>query len=135
MESIKRFLRGMPSLYRILRKIYIPISRRYGSLVVHLNRNSLSQYLYVKRRPTGRDRIESWNSRLLGHRPVIVEKIAGFSPDSVLEVGCNVGEGLYLLAKKFPDMKISGIDINPLAVQMGNEMFEKEGISAWFNSG
>jgi ubiquinone/menaquinone biosynthesis C-methylase UbiE len=71
-----------------------------------------------------------WNSQNHSHRPFLIEKISGFSPvSSILEMGCNCGPNLYLLAKKFPDAEITGIDINPLAVQKGNEWLAREGIS------
>lgn len=52
-----------------------------------------------------------------------------FSPTSILEIGSNCGPNLYQLAKKFPNVKIVGIDINEIAVQKGNEWFKQEGIS------
>ena len=58
-----------------------------------------------------------------------MERIFKFSPSSVLEVGCNCGPNLYILAKRFPDAEIRGIDINPMAVQKGNEWLAQEGIS------
>jgi ubiquinone/menaquinone biosynthesis C-methylase UbiE len=45
-----------------------------------------------------------------------------------LEIGCNCGPNLYLLARRFPDVEIVGIDINPAAVQKGNDWFTQEGI-------
>jgi ubiquinone/menaquinone biosynthesis C-methylase UbiE len=64
------------------------------------------------------------------HRQFLMEKIEAFSPiSSILEIGCSYGPNLYLIAKKFPNAKIEGIDINPRAVQIGNELFIKEGIS------
>jgi ubiquinone/menaquinone biosynthesis C-methylase UbiE len=71
-----------------------------------------------------------WNSQNHSHRPFLIEKISTFSPvSSILEIGCNCGPNLYLLAKKFPDAEIRGIDINPMAVQKGNEWLAQEGIS------
>jgi SAM-dependent methyltransferase len=35
---------------------------------------------------------------------------------SLLEVGCNVGEHLGSCAAVYPDIKLSGIDINPIAI-------------------
>lgn len=62
------------------------------------------------------------------HRSFLVETISKFKPSSILEIGCNCGPNLRLLAKKFPDAKIMGIDINPIAVQKGNEWFAQEGV-------
>jgi len=71
-----------------------------------------------------------WSSRNCPHRRFLMEKIANFFPfSSILEIGCNCGPNLYLIAKKFPNIKIKGIDINPMAVQNGNKCFAEEGIS------
>lgn len=70
-----------------------------------------------------------WDSQSHNHRTLLLEKISGYSPDSLLEVGCNCGPNLYLVAKKFPDIEIKGIDINPRAIERGKELFASEGIS------
>ena len=70
-----------------------------------------------------------WDSREHPHRPFLIERIFKFSPSSILEIGCNCGPNLYLIAKRFPDVKIRGIDINPMAVQKGNEWLAQEGVS------
>jgi len=70
-----------------------------------------------------------WDSRNHLHRSFLVERISKFFPSSILEIGCNCGPNLYLLAQKFPRAEIVGVDINPLAVQKGNEWFVREGIS------
>lgn len=71
-----------------------------------------------------------WRSRDHPHRSFLVERICKYSPlHSVLEIGSACGPNLYQIAKKFPDVDIIGIDINPLAVRRGNEWFRQEGIS------
>ncbi len=70
-----------------------------------------------------------WRSRDHPHRSFLVERISKFSPNSVLEIGCACGPNLYCIAKKFPDAEVRGIDINPMAVQKGNEWFKEEGLS------
>lgn len=71
-----------------------------------------------------------WNSRNHSHRPFLIEKISTLCPfNSVLEIGCNCGPNLYLMSKRFPGIEITGIDINPRAVEKGNEWFNSEGIS------
>ena len=52
-----------------------------------------------------------------------------FSPMSILEIGSNCAPNLYQLAKKLPNAKIVGIDINKIAVQKGNEWLKQEDIS------
>lgn len=69
---------------------------------------------------------DSWDHP---HRPFLIEKISKFSPNTILEIGCNCGPNLYMLAKKFPNAEIRGIDINSMAVQKGNEWLAQEGIT------
>ncbi len=71
-----------------------------------------------------------WNSQSHSHRPFLIEKISAFYPfSSILEIGCNCGPNLYLIARRFPDIEIRGIDINPRVIQKGSELFASEGIS------
>jgi ubiquinone/menaquinone biosynthesis C-methylase UbiE len=46
---------------------------------------------------------------------------------SVCEVGCNAGPNLYLLAKKFAEVNIYGVDINQNSVRVGNAWFAEKG--------
>ena len=69
---------------------------------------------------------DSWNHP---QRSFLVGIISKFNPSSILEIGCNCGPNLYILAKKFPDAEIIGVDINLMAVQKGNEWLAHEGIS------
>jgi SAM-dependent methyltransferase len=71
-----------------------------------------------------------WKSRNDPHRLFLVEKISKYSPiKNVLEIGCASGPNLYLIAKKFPEADIRGIDISPVAIQKGNTWFKQEGFS------
>ncbi len=51
------------------------------------------------------------------------------SPTSLLEIGCNCGPNLFILGKMFPDAKLTGIDISPLAVEQGNKWLQEEGVT------
>jgi len=68
-----------------------------------------------------------WDIRDLPSRHFLMDKIDHFSPiSSVLEVGCNCGPNLYVAAKRFPSLtKIRGIDINPEAVKIGNDLLKE----------
>jgi len=71
-----------------------------------------------------------WDSRNHRHRSFLLERIFRFSPiSSILEIGCNCGPNLSLIAKKFPSTEVRGIDVNPMAIQKGNELLAQEGIS------
>lgn len=48
MQKIKQFLERWPLLYRILRKIYLPLALRYIAFRGYLNRNRLGK-LWAKR--------------------------------------------------------------------------------------
>ncbi len=106
---------------------YISIATRLIDYNLYLRRNKLGKWW------TKRDRDwaeENWNSRNHPHRAYLIEKIATFSPlSNVLEIGCATGVNLYLLAKRFPDTEIRGIDINPHAVDMGNKGLSRKEIT------
>jgi len=71
-----------------------------------------------------------WDSRDHGHRAFLLEKISAYLPfSSMLEVGCNCGPNLYLLTRKYPYVNLCGVDINPRAIEKGNELLRAEGIS------
>ena len=46
----------------------------------------------------------------------------------MLEVGCNTGANLYLLAKTNPEAALYGIDINGHAVTRGQQWFRRSGM-------
>lgn len=135
-DKLKYFIKRRPELYNLAKRGYFLFhSMLYRA---HLaNTNLEEKYWATAHLCEGNDwgnrkndRIKGyWNSRTHSHRDFLIEKICVFSPLSILEVGSNCGPNLYLLAKKFPSAKIRGIDINPVAVQKGNEWFVQEGIS------
>ena len=64
------------------------------------------------------------------HRSLLLERISSHAPFSrLLEIGCGCGPNLYLLAKQYPEAELIGIDINPTAVEKGNEFFQKQGLN------
>jgi ubiquinone/menaquinone biosynthesis C-methylase UbiE len=55
------------------------------------------------------------------HRELLIKQFEVLYPfTSVLEVGCGYGPNVQLLAAKFPDIEVWGIDINPTSVREGN---------------
>jgi len=63
------------------------------------------------------------------HRQLLVERISSNAPfTSVLEIGCASGPNLYLLAKRFSNVRFVGVDINPEAVRQGNLFFKQQGM-------
>jgi len=88
----------------------------------------LEEKYWIKKPPS--NGIEVWNTQDHPHRSFLIEQISTLSPiRNIFEVGCNSGPNLYLLAKKFPDVELRGIDINLQAVEYGNAQFKKKGIS------
>ena len=69
-----------------------------------------------------------WNSQSHPHRILLVDAIKKYDPSTILEIGCNCGPNLFLLAKKYPNARIVGIDINKDAVDQGNDFFLEMGI-------
>ena len=70
-----------------------------------------------------------WAAKEHPHRQLLVEAVAEYQPESVLEIGCNCGQNLYFLAKRFPKGEIWGIDINKQAVEYGQSMFRQKGVN------
>jgi len=69
------------------------------------------------------------------HRDFLIEKISKFSNlESVLEVGCSSGPNLYLLAQKFPNIKIYGVDVSVSAIKEGKKFFKQKNIQNVFLS-
>lgn len=139
-KRVTLLLRRWHTLYNFVRKIYFALkpvhlmellvgtrARERGWATRHLRKGEQEHDDWDK---GSDDWIKSyWDSQNHSHRPFLIERISKFYPNSILEIGCNCGPNLYLLAKKFPDTVIRGIDINPLAVQKGTEWLAQEGLS------
>jgi len=41
--------------------------------------------------------------------------------DTLIELGCNIGINLHAIKKGFPDIELTGVDINPKAISILNE--------------
>lgn len=70
-----------------------------------------------------------WNSKTHIHRQFLIKKVLHYCPLSVLEIGSNCGPNLYLLAKKSPQVKLVGIDINEEAIKIGRRLFRQKDIT------
>jgi ubiquinone/menaquinone biosynthesis C-methylase UbiE len=136
-KTILRFIKKNPRLYNLTEIIY-----NFFRVIKFTIWGSKSDENYWARRHNNKkhrkkddwggedtDWINSYrNSTEHPHRKLLIEKISGVKPVSILEVGCNCGPNLFLLAKIFPMAELTGVDINSMAVQKGNEWFEQEGI-------
>lgn len=63
------------------------------------------------------------------HRPWLVEKISSFQPKNILEIGCGYGPNLYWLAKRNPNAKIRGLDINPKIIEEADNFLIAKNLS------
>lgn len=57
------------------------------------------------------------------HREQIVEAVAAFQPESVLEIGCASGANLARLRGRLPQTRLTGLDINAEAIRVGRQHF------------
>ena len=55
------------------------------------------------------------------HREQLWSLIAPFNPQSLLDVGCGDGANLALFARKAPAVRLDGVDINPLALDIARQ--------------
>lgn len=69
-----------------------------------------------------------WESVNHPHRKMLVSAILRYSPDSVLEIGCNTAPNLYLLAKKIPNGRLNGIDVGMSAIEEGKKLLARESV-------
>lgn len=116
-------------------KVYIkmlPRIRKTGSRVWHFFRRMLevhvlgtklqewiwkTRHLY-KGKKWANEYLQSTNHP---HREQIATEVSSCYPfESVLEIGCNSGPNLLLLAQKYPQVNFSGVDINASAISVGN---------------
>jgi SAM-dependent methyltransferase len=130
-EKIKTILRRFPHLYRAFQRCYGKVLVVAESLA-GTNIDEKEEKRWARRHLSeGNNWAISgyWNIRDHPATKFLAERIKIFSPfSSVLEVGCNCGPNLFLIAKNFPEVELKGIDISPMAVQRGNELLLKEGL-------
>ncbi|OGR90782.1 MAG: hypothetical protein A3J74_05700 [Elusimicrobia bacterium RIFCSPHIGHO2_02_FULL_57_9] len=63
------------------------------------------------------------------HREFLIGAITrGMPARSALEIGCNMGQNLRLLAGKFPEASFQGLDINPNFIEKGQHWLLGDGI-------
>jgi ubiquinone/menaquinone biosynthesis C-methylase UbiE len=139
-EQLKHILRKWPALYRFVETSFHTLRLRH--LKECLLGTGVREREWATRHFHEDERIrddwgkghDDWiksykDSTDHPHRQILIETVSKYNPSNILEIGCNCGPNLYLLGKKFPDAEIRGVDINPLAVQKGNEWLAQEGIS------
>jgi ubiquinone/menaquinone biosynthesis C-methylase UbiE len=123
-QRITSNLQRWPALYRFVSRIYWALN--LIRLKEHVS-GTKAREKWWERRATVK---EYWDNRSIENKKYLAERLAAFSPiKSVLEIGCASGPNLYVIAKKYPEAKIAGLDINTEAVAYGNAQLAKEGIN------
>jgi ubiquinone/menaquinone biosynthesis C-methylase UbiE len=121
-------LKRWPNVYRFVLRFYYGLRRLVET---HVLGTKIQEWIWKTRHlykgdEWARGYCESINHP---HRELLVEKISFYAPfESILELGCNTGPNLYLLAKKFRESRLYGIDINRRAIEKGEAWLQKEGI-------
>ncbi|MEM4213798.1 MAG: class I SAM-dependent methyltransferase [Candidatus Methanomethylicaceae archaeon] len=135
-EVLSKLLRKSSTLYKTASKAYWKIAH----IIIKNEGSTFYEKIWLLRHMKQRGDwgetnenswvLSYWESKNHPHRSFLVEHILRFAPiNSILEVGSNCGPNLYLLSRKLPSAHIIGVDINPVAVNEGNRLFEREGIS------
>lgn len=65
--------------------------------------------------------IKQWYKQYKPWANLLASLIRDLKPKSVLEFGCNVGRNLAYMAEAAPDVRFTGIDVNPEAIRLGRE--------------
>ncbi len=63
-----------------------------------------------------------WESRHHSHRSGLIQRVLAYSPASLIEFGCNCGPNLSLLHDRDPSLRLTGVDINPEAIEKGRDL-------------
>ncbi len=66
-------------------------------------------------------------SFLFGRNRIIDLASEYVSPEKILEIGCGTGRNLAVLAKKYPEAEITGIDVAPPMLKVAARKLEKYG--------
>jgi S-adenosylmethionine-diacylgycerolhomoserine-N-methlytransferase len=54
-------------------------------------------------------------------RTAIIRNFAGVAPQNILEVGCGTGRNLVELARRFPQAKITGVDLSAIMLDLARK--------------
>jgi ubiquinone/menaquinone biosynthesis C-methylase UbiE len=97
----------------------------------HLVGTKIQEWVWSRRHIyKGKEWIKGyWDAKDHPRCQLLSQKIEKFLPlKNIMEIGCNAGPNLYWLAKKYPEVILVGIDINPVAISNGMMLLKKEGI-------
>lgn len=122
-QKLISYLKKYSIVYRIVRRSYRGLISVFGFIL---------GTEFEERRWASKSSSYGSGSTVLNHphRSFFLSKILNYSKiNSFLEIGCGDGPNLYLVSKKFPNSKITGIDINPWSIENGIKWLKHEGVS------
>ena len=123
MVRLKRFLRKYPRAYSQIQKMYYRLLYVGETGVLG---TKVHEWIWRRQRAPTAEELQAVIEH--PHRDFLVNQILKWAPfETVLEVGCNAGQNLYLLAQKEHGASFHGIDINPQFVQAGQEWLKGKG--------
>lgn len=64
------------------------------------------------------------------HRQHLWELVTGLSANSLIEIGCGDGANLVVFAREAPLLRLSAVDLNPLALDIAHQRVQKAGGTA-----
>lgn len=124
MEKLKECLKRWPRGYVRFRAIYYALLYLGETQILG---SRIHEWIWRRRHEPSL--VELTASAAHPHRDFLISQIAKWTPfESVLEIGCNAGQNLLLLAGKFPGVIFRGIDINPRFIEVGKEWCAREGV-------
>ncbi len=119
-EPLKRSLRTHPKLYGMIQKAY------YKALYIcerSFLGTRLHEWIWKVRKFENEDDC-SYNHP---HRRFVADQLKSLQPVvSLLEVGCNAGQNLALLADLFPGAELHGVDVNAGAIETAKRVLSKK---------
>jgi len=129
MNFLKYLIKKCPVLYRMLQRLYYFFRE---IIETHIFGTKIQEWTWKNTRGSGGNDFTGGYCEEIDHphRQFVVERVSRYFPfEGLLEIGCNIGANLYLLAKRFPMTKLYGIDINAPAVNKGKAWLEQEGLT------
>lgn len=122
---IKDTLRRFPGLYGGLQRAY------YKALYVSETKllgSRIHAWVWRYLRPATTEEFEAGIAH--PHRRLIEEAVRALHPvGDVLEIGCNAGANLVVLARALPEARLQGLDINTGAIALGRRWTAERGMT------
>ncbi len=132
--------RRWPPLDRSVTRIREPIATIYSRLPasvqaairrtrVRMHPGDLTAEDWARR--PGADAERYWGAVDQPHRQILLEQMRSFdSPKRFLELGSHSGPNLRLLARTFPEARVSGVEINGDVVEQARSFLRVDGIAS-----